>query len=96
MYKRIIYNFILFHFKSQQELISAIWMIEDYIDGCVWMVKELVAKIIFKAKLFRNREYDLSFSMSQVSKFMYASRTSHLDVINRILRYLKCTPGKKI
>jgi hypothetical protein len=39
---------------------------------------------------------DLSFTVSQVSQFMHAPRTSHLDVINRILRYLKSCPGKGI
>jgi hypothetical protein len=39
---------------------------------------------------------DLSFVVSQISQFMHASRTSHLDVINRILRYLKGSPGKGI
>jgi hypothetical protein len=39
---------------------------------------------------------DLSFVVSQVSKFMHTPRTSHLDAINRILRYLKSCPGKRI
>jgi hypothetical protein len=39
---------------------------------------------------------DLSFVVSQVSKFMHAPRTSHLDAINRILKYLKSCPGKGI
>jgi hypothetical protein len=39
---------------------------------------------------------DLSFVVSQISKFMHSLRISYLDVINRILRYLKGTPGKGI
>jgi hypothetical protein len=39
---------------------------------------------------------DISYSVSQVSKFMHALRTSHLKSINRILRYLKGIPGKGI
>jgi hypothetical protein len=34
--------------------------------------------------------------VSEISQFMYASRTSHLDALTRILRYLKGTPGKGI
>jgi Reverse transcriptase (RNA-dependent DNA polymerase) len=39
---------------------------------------------------------DLSFIVSQISKFMHSPRIPHLDAINRILRYLKGTPGKGI
>jgi hypothetical protein len=39
---------------------------------------------------------DLSFAVSQISKFMHSPRTPHLDVVNRILRYLKRSPGKEI
>jgi hypothetical protein len=39
---------------------------------------------------------DMSFAVSQISKFMHSPRTPHLDAINRILRYLKGTPGKEI
>ena len=39
---------------------------------------------------------DISFSVSQISKFMHSPRTPHLEAINRILRYLKGNPGKGI
>jgi Reverse transcriptase (RNA-dependent DNA polymerase) len=39
---------------------------------------------------------DISFFVSQISKFMHSPRTSHIDAINRILRYLKGTPEKGI
>jgi hypothetical protein len=39
---------------------------------------------------------DLSFSISQISQFMYSPRTQHLEAINHVLRYLKGTPGKGI
>jgi hypothetical protein len=39
---------------------------------------------------------DISFSVSQISQFMHSPRTPHLEPINRILRYLKGTPGKEI
>jgi hypothetical protein len=39
---------------------------------------------------------DMSFVVSQISKFMHSPRTLCLDGVNRILRYLKGTPGKRI
>jgi hypothetical protein len=39
---------------------------------------------------------DISFAVSMVSQFMHAPCTSHLSAIDRILRYLKCTPGQGI
>jgi hypothetical protein len=39
---------------------------------------------------------DISFAVSQVSKFMHSPRTPHLEAINRILRYSKGTLGKGV
>ena len=39
---------------------------------------------------------DISFAVSQISKFMHAPRKPHLDAIERILRYLKKSPGNGI
>jgi Reverse transcriptase (RNA-dependent DNA polymerase) len=39
---------------------------------------------------------DIAFAVSVVSQFMYAARTSHLSTIDRILIYLKGTPGQEI
>jgi hypothetical protein len=39
---------------------------------------------------------DISFSVSQISRFMHLPRTPHLEAVNRILRYLKGNPGKGI
>nr|ABG22578.1 retrotransposon protein, putative, unclassified [Oryza sativa Japonica Group] len=37
---------------------------------------------------------DISYAVSVVSSYMHDPRTSHLDVVHMILRYLKGTPGK--
>jgi hypothetical protein len=37
---------------------------------------------------------DLSFVVSQISQFMHAPRTPHLEAIDRILKYLKIISGK--
>jgi hypothetical protein len=39
---------------------------------------------------------DISYSISQISKFMHSPRISHLEAIDRVLRYLKGTTGKGI
>lgn len=37
---------------------------------------------------------DISYVMSIVNQFMQASYKDHMEVVNRILRYLKATPCK--
>ncbi|GFY98704.1 hypothetical protein Acr_13g0001050 [Actinidia rufa] len=39
------------------------------------------------------QDTDISFAVSVVSQFMHAPRTSHLDVVHHIFRYLKTCPG---
>jgi hypothetical protein len=39
---------------------------------------------------------DIPFAVSQISRFMHTPRISHLDVLNRILQYLKGTLEKRI
>jgi hypothetical protein len=39
---------------------------------------------------------DISFSVRQIYKFMHAPRTVQLDVIDRILRFLKGSPGNGV
>jgi Reverse transcriptase (RNA-dependent DNA polymerase) len=54
--------------------------------------QRLVGKLIYMTVT----RPDISFVMSLISQFMHAPRTTHLGAINRILRYLKFTPGKGI
>jgi hypothetical protein len=54
--------------------------------------QRLVGKLIYLTII----RPDMSFAVSQISKFMHSPRTPHLDVVNRILRYLKGTPEKAI
>jgi Reverse transcriptase (RNA-dependent DNA polymerase) len=53
--------------------------------------QRLVGKLIYSVT-----RPDMSFVMSQISKFMHSPRTPHLDIVNRILRYLKGNPDKEI
>ncbi|KAL0556093.1 hypothetical protein IC582_004601 [Cucumis melo] len=49
-----------------------------------------VGKLIY---LFHTRP-DISFAVSVVNQFMQAPYEKHMEVVNRILRYLKNTPSK--
>jgi hypothetical protein len=39
---------------------------------------------------------DITFTVSLVSQFIHAPGTTHLEVVDRILRYLKGSPGQGI
>jgi hypothetical protein len=51
-----------------------------------------VGKLIY----FTITRPDLAYVVSQINKFMHAPKTCHLEAINKILRYLKETYGKRI
>jgi hypothetical protein len=53
------------------------------------MYQRLVGRLIY----LTNTRPDLTFAVSVVSQFMHAPRTSHLDAVHHILRYLKTSPG---
>jgi hypothetical protein len=53
------------------------------------MYQRLVSRLIY----LTNTRPDLTFAVSVVSQFMHAPRTSHLDAVHHILRYLKTSPG---
>jgi hypothetical protein len=58
----------------------------------IGMYQRLIGKLIYLTVT----RLDIAFAMSVVSQFMHAPRTSHLVTIERILRYLKATPGQGI
>ncbi|XP_028127128.1 uncharacterized protein LOC114323666 [Camellia sinensis] len=51
--------------------------------------QRLMAKLIY---LSHSRP-DITIVVSMVSQFMHAPRTSHLEAVMRIMRYLKSSPG---
>uniref|UniRef100_A0A2N9F1J4 non-specific serine/threonine protein kinase n=1 Tax=Fagus sylvatica TaxID=28930 RepID=A0A2N9F1J4_FAGSY len=53
------------------------------------MYQRLVGRLIY----LTNTRPDLTFAVSVVSQFMHAPRTSHLDAVHHILRYVKTSPG---
>jgi hypothetical protein len=58
----------------------------------VGQYQKFIGKLIYNTVT----RLDITFVVSLVSQFMYAPRTTHLEVIVRILRYLKKSPGQDI
>ncbi|KAL4376695.1 hypothetical protein GQ457_02G014510 [Hibiscus cannabinus] len=52
--------------------------------------RRLIGKLLY----LTNTRPDISFSVQQLSQFLSAPTTTHLVAANRILRYLKGTPGQ--
>ncbi|XP_048131448.1 uncharacterized mitochondrial protein AtMg00810-like [Rhodamnia argentea] len=54
--------------------------------------QRLVGKLIYLS----HTRPDIAYTIGFVSQFMHDPYTTHMDVVTRILRYLKGTPGKGI
>jgi hypothetical protein len=54
--------------------------------------QRLVGRLIYLS----HTRPDIAYAVSIVSRYMHDPRSGHLDVVNRILRYLKGCPGKGI
>ena len=53
----------------------------------------MLSKIGWKTYISHTRS-DIAFAVSVVSQFMHDPRSSHMNAVYRILRYLKSSPGK--
>ena len=63
-------------------------------DDKVPVDKEQFQRLLGKLIYFSHTQSDVSFVVSFVSQFMQASYEEHMKAVNKILRYLKTTPGK--
>lgn len=54
--------------------------------------QRLVGRLIYLS----HTRPDIAYAVSIVSRYMHDPRSTHLNVVNRILRYLKSCPGKGI
>ncbi|KAL0534935.1 hypothetical protein IC582_029239 [Cucumis melo] len=63
-------------------------------DDQVSVDKEQYQRLVGKLIYLSHTRPDISFAVSVVSQFMQAPYEKHMEAINRILRYLKNTPGK--
>jgi len=57
-----------------------------------WRYQSLVGKLI----CLSHTRPDITYAVNVVIQFMHDPRKLHIDVVERILRYLKSTPGKRI
>ena len=62
-------------------------LIED-----IGLYQRLVGRLIY----FTITRSDISYVVGLISQFMHFPKTIHLNLVNKILRYLKCDPGKGI
>ncbi|KAL4010313.1 hypothetical protein IC575_030164 [Cucumis melo] len=63
-------------------------------DDQVPVDKEQYQRLVGKLIYLSHTRPDISFAVSVVSQFMQAPYEKHMEVVNRILRYLKNTPCK--
>jgi len=63
-------------------------------DNQVPVDKEQYQRLVGKLIYLSHTRPDISFAVSVVSQFMQAPYEEHMKSVNRILRYLKTTPGK--
>ena len=56
--------------------------------------KERYQRLIGRLIYLSHTRPDIAFAVSVVSQFMHDPRTSHMDDVYLILRYLKSSPGK--
>ena len=54
--------------------------------------QKLVGRLIYLS----HTRPDIAYAVSIVSRYMHDPRTSHMDIVKQILRYLKSCPGKGI
>ena len=63
-------------------------------DDQVPVDKEQYQRLVGKLIYLSHTRPDISFAVSVVSQFMQTPNEEHMKAVNRILRYLKSTPGK--
>jgi len=56
--------------------------------------KECYQRLVGRLIYLSHTRPDIAFSVSVVSQFMHDPKSSHMNVVYRILRYLKSSPGK--
>ena len=56
--------------------------------------KEDYQKLVGRLLYLCHTRPDITYAVGVVSRYMHEPRSEHLDIVHRILRYLKGTPGK--
>jgi len=63
-------------------------------ESCHSINKEKYQRLVGRLIYLCHTRPDISYVVSVVSRYMHDPRSGHLDVVYRILRYLKSSPGK--
>ena len=58
------------------------------------MDKERYQRLVGRLIYLSHTRPDIAFIVSMVSQYMHSSKESHLEVVYKILRYLKGSPGR--
>ena len=58
--------------------------------------KECYQRLVERLIYLSHTRPDIAFVVSVVSQFMHDPRSSHMNAVYRILRYLKSSPGKDL
>ena len=58
--------------------------------------KECYQRLVGRLIYISHTRPDIAFAVSVVSQFMHDPRSSHMNAVYRILRYLKSSPGKDL
>lgn len=58
--------------------------------------KERYKKLVEKLIYLSHTRLDIAFAISVAIQYMSCPMKSHMEVVYKILRYLKCTPGKRL
>ena len=64
--------------------------VENVKDRTGERYQRLVGRLIYLS----HTPHDIAFSVSMISQFMHVPGLEHFEVVYRILRYLKGTPGR--
>jgi hypothetical protein len=56
--------------------------------------KERYQRLVGRLLYLCHTRPDIAYAVGVVSRYMHEPRSGHMDVVHRILRYLKGTPGK--
>ena len=65
-------------------------------EGDTSVDREMYQRLVGKLIYLSHTRPDIAYAVSVISQFMHSPKEVHLQAVNRVLQYLKRTPGKGI